>query len=389
MLRPSAVDVLFISKPIAPPFHDGSKCLVRDIATHLERATPVLLSTRGAEPVGANGHIRMVPVYGDSGRHAPSLRENLRAAGWVLARSRADLWHFVFAPNPRTSAVGRLLSGVRRKPVVQTIASPPRRFEGIGRLLFGDVVVAQSRWTADRVLIACERQGHALPDVRVIPPPVPTDIVRAPDVQLAARARLDIPPHAPLVIYPGDLEVSSGGRAALKIAERLQEQVPEAVVLFAYRRKTAASEVAADELRRNAPRNARFAATVPDVLAFVASAAAVIFPVDDLYGKVDVPIVLLEAMVLGVPVMVLGHGPLAELAGAEIQSSLEPETWVETLALWLSDEQRREARIAEQRARTLARCSAPTVARAYEDIYLELGEKRARVAAPSTHERGS
>ncbi|MGC4089671.1 MAG: glycosyltransferase family 4 protein [Polyangiaceae bacterium] len=378
------LNVLFISKPIAPPFHDGSKCLVRDIATRLERVEPIVLSTRDAPALlrgaDANRPVRTAAIYSNSGSHAPSLSENLRAASWLLTRSQADLWHFVFAPNPRSSQVARWLARARRTPVVQTIASPPRDFERVSRLLFGDVVVAQSEWTAERVRGACQREGLAPPDLRVIPPPVPEQLARTREQSLAARAVLDIAPDAPLFIYPGDVEVSSGGRASLGIAARLAEALPEAVTLFAYRRKTSGADAAADALRRDAPKNARFAASIPDVLALVASASAVIFPVDDLWGKVDLPIVLLEAMVLGVPVLVLREGPLAELTGAELIDSLEPEAWLASLLTLGRDAAARAHRIEQQRRISVARSSANAVARAYEDIYVELGARGVRAA---------
>lgn len=374
------MDVLFISKPIAPPFQDGSKCLVRDIATRLERARPMVLTTRGAPAlpgVDSTKVVAQLPIYSNSGRHAPSLAENLRAAAWLLTRSRADLWHFVFAPNPRTSEVGRWLSRARNRRVVQTIASPPKRFERMARLLFGDIVVAQSDWTAAHVRAACEREGTPVPDLRVIPPPVPELLTRSRDAGLSARARLDIPTDAPLFVYPGDLEFSSGGRTSLEIARALSARMPEAVVLFAYRRKTESAEAAADALRRAAPSNTRFAATLPDVLALIATASAVIFPVDELFGKVDLPIVLLEAMVLGVPVLALGAGPLVELQGAELLSSLDAGAWVEALVRLTWGGPQRAERIEAQRVGTLARSAAARVARQYEDLYFELANRSA------------
>ena len=38
--------VLFVSKPIAPPFHDGTKCLVRDVASELRDFSPVVMTTK-------------------------------------------------------------------------------------------------------------------------------------------------------------------------------------------------------------------------------------------------------------------------------------------------------------------------------------------------------
>src|SRR5262245_46317548 len=124
--------VLFVSKPIAPPFHDGTKCLVRDVARELTTVQPIVMSTPSAP---ALARVEQARVYAAPGKFAPSLAANLRAASWLLLRSRADLWHFVFAPNPRTSRAGRLIAGLRRMPVVQTVASPPRSFDAIDRLL--------------------------------------------------------------------------------------------------------------------------------------------------------------------------------------------------------------------------------------------------------------
>ena len=40
-------EVLFVSKPVAPPWNDSSKNLVRDIAGHLRRHSPVLMGRAG------------------------------------------------------------------------------------------------------------------------------------------------------------------------------------------------------------------------------------------------------------------------------------------------------------------------------------------------------
>ena len=133
-------------KPIAPPFHDGSKCL-RDVARHLTRIDPIVMSLPGAPAVvaaeGARA-VRAVAAYGAPGGFTPAISANLRAAAWLLLGSRASVWHFVFAPNARTSGAGRALKRLRGVPVVQTIASPPRAFDNPQGLFFGDVLVAQS-----------------------------------------------------------------------------------------------------------------------------------------------------------------------------------------------------------------------------------------------------
>src|SRR5690349_11903454 len=136
-------------------------------------------------PAGVRGRA----VYGSSGGFAPALADNARAALSLLTAPE-ELWHFVFAPNPRTGQVARSLRALRRVPIVQTVASPPRQFAGLSKLLFGDQVVVQSRATLDRLVEAAGRQDFALPPISVVPPPVPA--LQSPSADAVARARAEL-----------------------------------------------------------------------------------------------------------------------------------------------------------------------------------------------------
>lgn len=368
--------VLFVSKPIAPPFHDGSKCLVRDVAQNLTRVAPIVLSTPGApELTAASGalSVRSVAAYGTPGGFTPAFSANLRAAAWVLLRSSASCWHFVFAPNARTSSAGKLLRRIRGVPVVQTIASPPRSFADPQSLFFGDVLVAQSAWTRHAVETGYEGAGLRAPRVEVIPPPVP-DVTRPSAEEIATvRRDLRLAPEQRYVLYPGDLETSSGAEVTAAIAERVPEALPDVVTVFAYRKKSArAVEVAARLAARLPTLATRFLENAPNILALLAGAAAVVFPVDDLWGKVDLPIVLLEAMALGVPVIVFDQGPLRDLQGVAKVASLDAAAWLAEIGGLLADPARCAALVANQRAALAERHAAAVVARAYENLYLEL-----------------
>lgn len=368
--------VLFVSKPIAPPFHDGSKCLVRDVAQNLTRVAPIVLSTPGAPQLMAAAGaltVRSVAAYAAPGGFTPAFSANLRAAAWVLLGSRASCWHFVFAPNARTSSAGKWLRRLRGVPVVQTIASPPRSFAEPQKLFFGDVLVAQSSWTRRAIETSYEGSATRAPRIEVIPPPVP-DIALPRAADLAkVRHDLRLAPEQRYVLYPGDLETSSGAETTAELAERVANTLPDVVTVFAYRRKSArAAEVAARLAARLPAAHTRFLENAPNILALLAGAAAVVFPVDDLWGKVDLPIVLLEAMALDVPVLVLDQGPLQDLRGVVKVSDLDPQKWLTELQVLLADSERCAAIAQNQRAALVERHAAPVVARAYEDLYLGL-----------------
>ncbi|HKO52382.1 MAG TPA: glycosyltransferase [Polyangiaceae bacterium] len=368
--------VLFVSKPIAPPFHDGSKCLVRDVAQHLRRVAPIVLSTPGAPPLSAASGalpVRSVAAYGTPGGFTPAFSANLRAAAWVLLRSRASVWHFVFAPNARTSGAGKLLRRVRGVPVVQTIASPPRSFADPQALFFGDILVAQSTWTRRAIESSYDAAGTHAPRIEVIPPPVPDLTLPSPSEIATVRRELDLAPEQRYLLYPGDLETSSGAEATAGLAERVPSALPGIVTVFAYRRKSARATEVATRLAARLPRaQTRFLENAPNILALLAGAAALVFPVDDLWGKVDLPIVLLEAMALGVPVIVLDQGPLQDLGGVLKVAGLDAASWLAEVSSLLADPGRRLAVVAQQRLALAERHEASVVARAYEDLYLGL-----------------
>lgn len=371
--------VLFVSKPIAPPFHDGSKCLVRDVARELTRVDPIVLSTPGAPALAAAAGaraVRSVEAYAAPGGFSPAFSANLRAASWVLFRSRASVWHFVFAPNARTSMAGRALARIRRVPVVQTVASPPRSFARPERLFFGNVVVAQSAWTRANIETSYDEAGKVPPKLAVLPPPLPELSVPSEAALAKARASIGVNADTDYVIYPGDLETSAGAHTTAELALRLAVSHPKCVTVFAYRRKTPrALEIAAALRTRLPSEKTRFVENAPDILALLAGARAVVFPVDDLWGKVDLPIVLLESMWLGTPVVAFSEGPLADLTSVEKVASLEPNAWLTQVTSVLDSPEKREFIRVRQRAELTLRHSARTVARGYEDLYLELTER--------------
>src|SRR5262249_8909043 len=129
--------------------------------------------------------------------------------------------------------------------VVQTVASAPRSFDGVARLIFGDVVVALTEWTRGRLLGARVEQR-----IDVIPPCAEAPRAPTGDETRAARARHDLG-DGPLVVYPGDYELSRGAPTVARAVAAIARAAPEARVVFACRAKTARSGEAAAALKRD------------------------------------------------------------------------------------------------------------------------------------------
>ncbi|MFA9470061.1 MAG: glycosyltransferase family 4 protein [Deltaproteobacteria bacterium] len=366
-------EVLFVSKPVAPPWNDSSKNLVRDIAGHLERHSPVLMGRPGQACPIDRGRVEAVYGAASEGGFAPSIRENLGVFRHLLLGRSVDLWHFFFAPNPKSSAAGRLAGAIRRVPSVHTVCSVPADTISVRRLLFADATVALSRSAYERF----RQEGVSESALRVIPPSVPPLAEPTSDERRELRKKHDLPADAPIWIYPGDLEFGGGAEIALQGFAAWNRR--EATLLMACRRKTPQADEALARLRTQAKRwgiepQVRWVGETRDIHELLALSDFVVMVNRTAYAKMDYPLVALESMCLGRPVLVGTGTPSAELA--EDGGAVAVETNAEALAEaieGLSADQAASAELRRQ-ARELAtsRFSPRAVAAAYELLYEEI-----------------
>ncbi len=358
--------VLFVSKPLVAPLHDGSLCLVRDLATGLEGIAATVFTRPGPHPLP--GHdVQRVELRAGRRRFGGSLVDNSQVLAHLLT-DRSDLWHFVFAPNPRSCGPLSWLKRRRAIPSVQTVASAPASFSSARQLLFGDVVVTHSVWAQTWLQQFAPRRR-----IEVIYPAVALPRAGGHDDGLAFRAALHIAPDAPLFCYPGDLEFSSAARTLVGMMDELRQRLPGAVLVMACRPKTSRAQAIAKELARLAPaEGVRFVGELPSLAPLLRAATAVLFPVDDLYGKVDLPVSLLEAMALGCPVVTYNYGPLAELEGTVQVPTGNVSELLAAVTSLATDAERRQQSTQLARSFLAAKCDPARRDVAYQRLYDDL-----------------
>jgi phosphatidylinositol alpha-1,6-mannosyltransferase len=375
----SMARILMVSKPVAPPWHDSSKNLVRDVAGHLSRHAPVLMTRQDATaalratPGLERAALRFVYADAGAGAFAPALADQARVLASLLMGPREHIWHFFFAPNPRSSSAARLAASLRRVRTVQTVCSAPRPGVDLERVLFADRVVVVSRHTEARLHAA----GIDAARVRRVPPAVAPLKAMGEPARRAAREQLGLRIEAPLVLYPGDLEISRGAERALRMHAALP--LPDAQLVLACRAKTPAARDAQAKLEALAVQlgsasRVRFLGETPHIHALLGASDVVVLPSEDLYAKMDLPLVLIEAMLLERPVVVLEATAAAELAdeGAARAVSVEPQALGRVALELLTDIQAAAQLGARARAAALARYHPRSVAAQYESIYDEL-----------------
>ena len=350
-------EVLFVSKPVAPPWTDSNKNLVRALAHALTRYRARVLVPRG---IALDG-IVCDDVYRAPGRWAPALSANARVLLRLLAGRRADLWHFFFAPNPRTLQAGRLATRLRKVPAVHTIASAPDDLERIAPLLFADRVVTLSAHTRAR-LAACGVSSECIP-------PALGSVACAPEAVDAARRRHALPEH--YVLYPGDLEYSDGAQTFVHAAALGRDLGWVVAARPKSRAAGAALARVQDEARRLGAR-VTWLGELDDMHAVIAGAQVVALTANTLHAKMDYPLVLLEALALGVPIVVAAGTAAAELeasGGALSVPAGDGQALVRACESLAGDAARRATMGARGHAWVTEHCDPATVAAAYERVY--------------------
>jgi glycosyltransferase involved in cell wall biosynthesis len=368
----SKPEVLMISKPIAPPWNDSAKNIVRDQVRNGARYTYRIMTIPDAEPI-ADAAIHE-PVYRSRGELTAGIRQNARVMLRGLRRGDVSIYHYFFAPNGVTSAAGRVQAFVAGVRTVQTICSTPASFERAKRLLFTDRVVALSPDTAEKL----ERAGVDRARIRMVRPGI-VPIPRAgAEERAAVRVKYGIPAAGPAIVFPGDYEFSTAADTVAAAAPALLGAFPSATLVFACRLKTGAAQKIQERIRIGLGALAErvvFVNVAPDMPHLVGAADVAVLPAESLYAKMDVPLVLLEAMSQRVPLVVADVPPLAELVGLGAAIGVPPgdaPALAAATKAMLNDVER-ASRLGEAGERAVNELfSSARMAREVEDIYDEL-----------------
>jgi Glycosyl transferases group 1 len=361
--------ILFVSKPVIPPWNDSGKNLVRDLARGLTRHKATLMTRAGApDHVPNAGRANVYAAH--SGGFAPGLSDQARVFAHLLTARGHGAFHFFFAPNPRSCLAGRAAMRLRRLPSVHTLSSAPRDARAIVPQLFADVNVVLSEHT-EHMLRAGGLGSERL--VRIAPaiePLAPLDQGQ----RAAAREQLGLPAQAPLVLYPGDLEF--GGGAQLCLEAFRDPSLAGVTLLLACRAKTPHARAVEAELRARVDAlglrdRVRFIGETAHIHALLGCVDVVTLPSTDLYAKMDYPLVLLEAMSLARPVVVARDTPAAELCREDAARAVEARA--DALACELSSllsEESERALLGARAVRALhARYTHVVMAQRYEALY--------------------
>lgn len=316
---------------------------------------------QGTGYVVPNG--RTLTVY----RKHQTIRNGVRVVHRILATEDADVLHYFFAPNDKTSSLMRMVTAVRGLPSVQTVCSDPDPRADLHQLTF-----------ASRTVVLSKRALRRYVDIGIDPkrliriPPCIEPLASLPDDErMRIRLKLGLPAELPLIVYPGDLEFGRGARCMLQAFLELEG----AALVMACRAKTKKAAEIERTLRDTLPAGAPvyWLGEVEQIHELLGASDVVALPTETLYAKMDYPLSLLEAMSMQRPVLVTRGTAAEELEeGGAYVTEYDPLAVADGLEQMLSDETLRRSLGIRGEHFVRTECSPSNVAQQYERVYDEL-----------------
>ncbi len=372
-----APQILFVTKPLVPPWVDSGKLLPWLLVRNLPEFRISVMVPRGARVELPN--VESEQVYGAGSSFRVPGGDKLRLFARLLMRPLPPIVHFFFSPNGPTSTAARFIR--RRRPdvrMVQTIMSLPLGQGVLEQGLFADTIVVWSKQAETLVSQAVQSRGLDARVVMVPPGVEPVEPV-SPDVRKFKRTGFGLPPDAKIVLYAGDLEFSSGAATTAEAVRILADRM-RVVFVFACRPKTPASrrvlaEIEAGLTSEVAAGRVRFMGQVQNFRDLLNCVDCQVLPVETTYAKTDIPMVVLEGMSAGVPAIVGTGTPMDELVSAGVAVGVKPGCGNELAAAIeavLGPEGEAAALGERGRRYVIERHSAAAMARAHAAIYRDL-----------------
>jgi glycosyltransferase involved in cell wall biosynthesis len=316
--------VLLATRPLVPPWDEASKNFAYFLGREVTGHTLSLLTTQ-TPLVGLQETTKQVAIF-------PSAHFNLLSK-WALfrylrnVRDSFDITHYIFTPTTTNTRLIKHLAFPTKGKTLQTVATLRQDLyspEELRSLLFADhIVVYTDKTKASLNALGLDNVTRIYPGIDLAKyhqAPKNIDFIRG----------LGFDESHFLVMYPG--EYTRLGATDMLVASLITffQAHPETDIrfVFANRIKNAADQKKKEEVqiafaKAGVSQFVGYSDTVPDMPSLYNSADVIAFPVTNLNGKFDVPLIIIEAYACGTPVILSDLSQFSEFSNPDICVSIE------------------------------------------------------------------
>ncbi len=370
--------VLLATRPLTPPWDEASKnfayFLGKTVAEHKLTLLSSVPTLAGLMP-----QAEVQPIFSRAHFDWRAKLELLR----YLRKNRYtyDITHYLFTPTTLNTRTLKLLAYPQKGKTIQTIATLREDLyspEVMKSLLFADHITVYTETTKQKL----EKLGFT--NVSRIYPGIDLDLYSPQSKDTTVLETYGLTKEQVLAIYPG--EYTRLGATDLLFQAWIQffQTNPDSPLrfLFACRIKNEADRAKREELQRETKNLGledkilfqKTHATV-SMATLYNTADIVLFPVENLRGKFDVPLVIIEAYACGKPVILSDLKEFQEFSNPDICVTIPRGSGaaITDSVAYLSQNNELRAKISTAaRAFVLEHFDLKKTARAYEKLYASL-----------------
>lgn len=318
--------VLLATRPIVPPWDEASKNFAYFLGKTVAGHELTLLGTRDGSLPELPSSAHLEPVYRSAHfglREKADLFRYLRAA-----RGKFDITHYLFTPTKLNIGVIRALARPTAGKTVQTVATLRSDLYSpatLRRLLFADSITVYTDATKKKL------EDLGLTNVECIYPGIDLDRYQPREKSQAVLDTYNLSADDFLVAYPGEYtRLGATDYLVETLIRHFTGAVAEPFVfLFACRIKNEADRIKREEIRERfrvagCLDHIRFEESdaTADMAAIYNTADVIAFPVGDLRGKFDVPLIIIEAYASGKPVILSDLEAFREFSNDQISATI-------------------------------------------------------------------
>lgn len=352
--------LVFITTPIAYPWDEGSKNLTLYLAKkiHVPNLTTYILTTK-KQIESLPAHVKQIPLY-STPQSTPRLTFQAKLRLFLfLIKTDADIVHLIFAAAPLTSILLKLLFLIKRVKTVQTIVALDIKSSFLLRFaLYGNHIACLSNNTAQKI------KKLGFPQVHMIPP--------------AVDAKKFVPQtKKKRIAFLGELNRLKSYDIVSKLIPLIAESFPDYTIVLGFRNITHQDESILRENLQNkikGIKNIVWHDVIDKMPQFLGETKLIIYPATTMQGKFDLPLVLIESLASGTPIVISNISPLLELStygGVGTPSKNTAASFIEAVRMILD---KKSYNMYSQQARKTATdyFSIDKIVEQYEKIYEQL-----------------
>jgi glycosyltransferase involved in cell wall biosynthesis len=318
--------VLLATRPITPPWDEASKNFAYFLGKTVAGHELTLLTTKGVTLKELPSSAKEEPVYDSS-----SFDFHAKCDLFTYLHSHRDSFdvtHYLFTPTTFNTGIIRALTLPTKGKTIQTVATLRTDLYGpkvLKQILFADHITVYTDATKAKLT------ALGFTNVDRIYPGIDLDLYQPRQKSAKVLETYNLNPDDFLVVYPGEYtRLGATDYLVDSLIRHFTAPISEPFVfLFACRIKNEADRVKREEVRERFRQagcldHVRFEENhaTTNMAEIYNTADCVAFPVGDLRGKFDVPLIIIEAYASGKPVILSDLDAFREFSNEHISATI-------------------------------------------------------------------